>query len=157
MHSTLNVDKFRYVFDVDGTITIVGGDRLTYIRNKQHDKFHDMCDQDEPKLEIVTLVKDLRHICERGPEKSLVFCTARPERIRQKTVDWIRKYIGIEEDDYLLLMRPDNNKEKDFSIKPKLLLPYKDEVIMIFEDRTQMVKQWRDEGYVCAQIATGNY
>ena len=61
-------------------------------------------------------------------------------------------------------MRPHNNFTPDDILKQELMLKAqkelnfeKDDVLCIFEDRSKVVKMWRDLGYTCFQVRDGDY
>ena len=57
----------------------------------------------------------------------------------------------------LLYMRKDGDTRPDYVIKPELVKDFIDDIYMVFEDRDQVVKMWRDLGITCLQVANGDY
>ena len=57
-------------------------------------------------------------------------------------------------------MRPDNDTREDFIVKKELLdkhiTPFYSPIVAI-DDRSQVVKMWRDNGVNCWQVAEGNF
>lgn len=148
--------KHVVIVDIDGTISKVG-ERLKYLKQepKDWDSFYNDCFDDEPIPEMVRLVDALCH------KYTLVFCTGRRASCREKTIAWIKKHFTFEWFYWhAILMRPNNDKRHDTEVKPELLeiagfTP--DNVAFILEDRSSMVKKWRELGFTCLQVAEGDF
>lgn len=143
------------IVDIDGTISKVG-ERLKYLKQEPKDwgSFYNDCFDDEPIPEMIRLVDTLCH------KYSLVFCTGRRSSVRDKTILWIQKYFPEYFYTQALLMRPNGDMRHDTEVKPELLevagyTP--DNVAFILEDRTSMVKKWRELGFTCLQVAEGDF
>ena len=145
--------KETVIVDIDGTVAKVGG-RLKYLQEepKNWDSFYEHCDEDEPIQDIIQLVRTF-YRC----GYKLVFCTGRRESVRKKTEDWIEKYIGLKPYSYSLLMRRDNDWRNDTIVKPSMLDIPAGDVLLVLEDRTSMVKRWRELGYTCLQVNDGDF
>ena len=145
--------KETVIVDIDGTVAKVGG-RLKYLQEepKNWDSFYEHCDEDEPIQDIIQLVRTFYRCCYK-----LVFCTGRRESVRKKTEDWIEKYIGLKPYSYSLLMRKDNDWRNDTIVKPSMLDIPAGDVLLVLEDRTSMVKRWRELGYTCLQVNDGDF
>lgn len=141
------------IVDIDGTIAKVG-DRMKYLQQepKDWDSFYEHCDEDEPIADIVRVVKDL-YSC----GYNIVFCTGRRESVRNKTIEWIKKYLNFNPCGYRLLMRKDNDWRHDTIVKPLMLDFPASEVLFVLEDRNSMVKRWRELGYTCLQVNDGDF
>ena len=92
-----------------------------------------------------------------------VFLTGRRELCRFKTIQWFCKY-APDFADYALFMRKDNDLRHDTEVKPEKLEELhkrghiaKEDIAFILEDRTSMVKKWRELGYTCLQVADGDF
>ena len=144
------------ICDIDGTITKVG-DRTKYIKTdpKDWDAFYAACGEDKPNQSIIDLLLFLSKNC------TIVFFSGRRESCRAKTEKWIEahfpksfKYVG-------LAMRSDGDGRPDVEVKPEFLdgIPDYDKkrILCFIEDRTCMVKKWRELGYTCLQVADGDY
>ena len=66
--------------------------------------------------------------------------------------------------DAALLLRSNNDFRPDTIVKKELLDKYladngytKDDVAFILEDRSSVVKMWRENGYTCLQVADGDF
>jgi len=90
----------------------------------------------------------------------IIFVTGRPSKYRKMTYDWLKKHTIYDSSNSILLMRPNENFEKDSIIKERL---YKEEIKPRFDiqfcidDRKQVVDMWRSNGLVCLQCAEGNF
>ena len=108
----------KYVIvDIDDTVAMPG-DRNKYLLEEpiNWEAFYADPFEDEPKIEMVNLVKNL------SCHYRIVFCTGRSERVRKKTKKWLDKYFeGLPINDYTLLMRPDGDPRPDHKLKPKMI------------------------------------
>lgn len=141
--------------DIDGTITKVG-DRINHLNEnpKDWDSFYNRCGEDLPVIPIVNLVKKL------SESNKIVFCTGRRESCRPDTVEWIKNYLGFNEEDYKLLMRANGDLRHDTKAKPELLIKEDiklDDIEFVLEDRNSMVNKWRELGLICLQVAEGDF
>jgi hypothetical protein len=145
------------VVDIDGTISKIG-DRLKYLKQepKDYDSFYEDSFDDEPIPEMVDLVYNLYL-----QGYSIVFCTGRRESCREKTLAWFDKHFEPEMAQFCtLLMRPNKDHRHDTKVKPELLSNAGielDSIAFILEDRSSMVKIWRELGLICLQVAEGDY
>lgn len=156
------------IVDIDGTISKVG-DRLKYLHQDppDWDSFYNNCFEDEPIREMLRLVYNLSyanyiHIRE-GTHNGydIVFCTGRRECVRSKTVEWLKNHY---DKDFLLfcmlLMRKDGDIRHDTEVKPELLreagIDFND-IAFVIEDRSSMVKKWRELGLICLQPFEGDF
>lgn len=150
-------DKHIVVVDIDGTISKIG-ERIKYLQQQPKDweSFYKDSFDDEPILEIIVVIEKLHNSW-----TDIVFCTGRTEICRDKTMKWFEKYFRkalISES--LLLMRKDNDHRHDTEVKPELLKEAgitSENVLFILEDRNSMVKKWRDLGFICLQVAEGDF
>ena len=149
--------KYIVVFDIDGTLS-VPADRLKYIKKDKPDwdSFYEACDEDEQNIPIACCCRAL------SLGFDIVYITGRPESTREKTVAWLEKHgLPTFEIERSLYMRADGDHRDDTDVKFELLknakAVYNAEVLMVFEDRTRVVKRWRELGYTCLQVADGNY
>lgn len=142
-----------YIFDIDGTLTIVG-DRIKYLQQekKDWDSFYEACDEDIENRPITDLCRLIMR------EYKVIYITGRRESVRGKTKTWLK-------DNFLwnnrseLYMRPDGDFRHDTIVKPELFYAnvLYDDVTAIFEDRDSMVKTWRSLGLKCLQVADGKF
>jgi len=145
------------IFDLDGTICDCTH-RLHLIQgeNKDWEKFHDECINDEP---IESMIDLLDTIVIDGCNK-VVFCTTRPDTTKDVTIEWISRNTAMFGCEVNILMRKSGDHRPDHVIKLENLensglTPEK--VLFIVEDRKQVVVALRDAGYKVLQCAEGDY
>lgn len=156
------MDPKTIIVDIDGTLS-QPGERLKYLnqQNPDWDSFYEDSFKDKPILQIVELVKTL------GKSHEVIYCTGRRESVRYKTMGWLYEY-NLPKG--ALLMRKDGDFRHDTEVKPELLLEYfsldvieidhhvlSQGIEFILEDRNSMVKRWRELGYICLQVADGDF
>lgn len=150
------------VFDIDGTVAKVG-DRIKYIdgttKKKDYKKFYQGCTEDKP---IQPLIDMAQTFFIRG--YIIIFITGRMEYVREETEAWIKKHFNYGFKYQHLFMRDSNDTRPDTETKPELMErlfelegiePSK--IKFIFEDRSSMVKKWRELGFTCFQVADGDF
>lgn len=139
------------IFDLDGTLCNVAH-RIKLAHDKRWEEFHEgICDDipHEAAVEVARAMALAQH--------PVAYCTGRPERYREATVDWLTRY---DLPSGTLLMRNNNDYGSDFIVKPARLAKNEltpDVVLFIMEDRDRMVERWRSLGYVCFQAYKGTY
>jgi len=100
------MNKKIAIFDIDGTITKVGG-RKKLIENepKNWDEFYYRCNEDEPNMHIIDLAISLWK-----KYYLLFFFTGRRESCRVKTRNWMYQYMSTPlVNSSLLKMREDSD------------------------------------------------
>lgn len=143
------------IFDIDGTIADLSH-RLHHIQGDKKDweKFHANVHDDEPIFPIISIM-DALYLSNRY---DFVFCTGRMEHCREATQKWLNKY-GVDYH-FKLMMRPNGDHRPDFEVKKEMLQELREEgcdVAMVFEDRSTVVKMWREAGIPCLQVAEGDF
>jgi acid phosphatase class B len=94
----------------------------------------------------------------RKADIEVVFLTARKERDRSMTANWLDKNIGL--DRYELVMVSNDCQLPDHESKLHLLKNYVAKyynVIFTVEDRSDVVKAYRDAGFICLQAEEYKY
>lgn len=132
--------KKTIICDIDGTVADMTH-RIHYIRGtgkKDWDKCFSEMDKDKPIENVVSMVIGF------AEDYRIAMVTARPERFRRVTEDWLNKN-NIHFD--LLLMRKDGDKRDDDIIKRELLNKYfnKDNVYLAIDDRVRVIKMYKEE------------
>lgn len=150
-------NKKIILVDIDGTLADLTH-RLHFITKEKPnwDAFHEECDKDKPIHGVVNIVNNLLLL----PQYEIVFCTARPEKVRNKTFFWLKKHIPGIVPNVRLLMRKNGDFRHDAEVKPELLQEAGIELSQIefvLEDRNSMVKKWREMGLTCLQVAEGDF
>jgi predicted secreted acid phosphatase len=156
-----------YIVDIDGTVANIEH-RLHFIQSnpKDWDAFFKACVNDKP---IAPMFRLLHHTNFGSPRSThFIYVTGRPEKSREDTMRWLAKphILDVTETSWVLphpdklYMRKDGDRREDFMVKREILTQLRAdgyEPILAFDDRTQVVKMWREEGIQCLQVADGNY
>ncbi len=142
------------LFDLDGTLadnshrqSLVTGSK------KDWDAFFEAQVFDTPNQAVVGLFRAL----EISEQYDLIVATARPERYRAVTLDWLAKH-GIKP--FKLVMRIDGDRRSDEIIKREILQNLRCEgldPLFVVDDRSSVVRMWRSEGVTCFQCADHDY
>ena len=139
------------VFDLDGTLA------NDYHRSGlvgQWDEYFDACDGDAPIPHVIQVLADLSAAGHRieiwsgrgeGPENSAL----------HKTVKWL-EINGIYKHVKQLLMRAHGDHRRDTELKTEWMATW-GEPDLVFDDRDQAVKMWREAGVPCFQVAPGDF
>lgn len=132
------------VVDIDGTIASHEGIR------GHHD--YARVGEDAPIQAIVRLVQLL------AKHHRVIYCSGRAESSRQATEAWLERH-GLPGHE-LLLLRPTGDRRSDEVVKAEL---YRSSIApaycveLVLEDRSRVVRMWRDLGLTCLQVAEGDF
>lgn len=142
-----------WIVDIDGTIANTEH-RIHYITDghKNWDAWHANAHKDEPIDEVVALL-DMAA----ANDIKIVLCTARDEKCRQDTLDWLEAN-DIPWD--ALYMRKKGDRRDDDIVKFELLEQMYEagyEPVLVLEDRDRVVKMWRNAGLRCLQVSYGDF
>ena len=166
-----DLPKEIIVCDIDGTIADLTH-RLHYIKNPDGTKrskpdwesFHNICAYDKPKKRVIHVLHDLydvgRGVGWHGSRRTIYFMSGRNERVRQVTIDWLKKHVVSpsmmrHDGDPHLFMRSEGDRRDDVTVKREMfkkigLIP--DNVVAVLDDRQGVVDMWREEGFLCLQV-----
>ena len=150
-----------YLFDIDGTLADLTH-RLHHIsgeydnqgmeKPKNWDAFFAACSDDKPIKHVVELAKMIV-----DADKTIVYVSGRSDSVRGQTLMWLAGHVGSVGP---LYMRKHGDHRPDNIVKSEIL----DQIIldgyepvMVFEDRDQVVKMWRERGITCLQVAEGSF
>ncbi len=146
--------KKLVLFDIDGTLADNSHRQHFLASSPKHwDKFYDKMNEDRPNVGVVSLYRTLS----RSGNYDVVLVTARPERYRSVTENWLSHH---EIDCTRLLMRPDKDFRPDAEIKQEMLgelTSSLDDVAFIVDDRAKTVRMWRSLGLTCLQCADHDF
>ena len=134
------------IFDLDGTFAFLG-DRSPYDASKAEGD------------EVNTAVHFVYEAIRAGkPDVAVFLVSGREDRWRAETERWLTRH-GIAYDGLFLRRRGD--RRKDTVVKRELYerhIAGKYAVRVVFEDRDQVVRLWRDElDLPCFQVAWGDF
>lgn len=147
------IDMMTVVTDLDGTLADIRH-RLHFIESKpkRWDEFFDACVDDAPIPENIRVVQALRNI-----GHQVVVLTGRNERVREQTEAWLSEHAVPHNS---LIMRPAKDFRPDHILKRDMarfmdLTP--DNTLGILDDRSSVVRMWREEGFRVWQVADGDF
>jgi hypothetical protein len=135
--------KQAIIVDIDSTLALLG-DRSPYNYDEVgYDKLNEIVYR-----MVMKYKRDGYHI---------LLVTGRPITCADATVSWL----GMNHVPYdMLIMRPEGDKQPDTSLKLRAYNQYikgRYDVEFVLEDRTRVVKMWRENGLVCLQVCNGDY
>lgn len=154
--------KPLYIFDIDGTIALIGHRRhfVERERGKQDWKaFYASCVDDVPNEPVIKTLERLRHA---GAE--IWFFSGRSGEVRNQTVEWIAantSFMTHELDGPILTMRQEGDYTPDDILKKQwlddMLVDDRRRLVAVFDDRDRVVQMWRANGVACFQVADGEF
>jgi hypothetical protein len=134
-----------WIFDVDGTLALIG-DRSPYdMRNVSIDTPHH------------PVVLAAQAFAAHPDVDTLIVVSGRDETARRATEAWLT-FNGIPFD--RLLLRRKGDQRADHLVKAEIYDAYialHFEVIGVVDDRRSVVEMWRSRGLVCFQVAEGDF
>jgi hypothetical protein len=134
------------IFDLDGTFAFLG-DRSPYDASR--------AEGDEVNAAVNFVYQAIRA---GKPETAILLVSGREERWRPETERWLAKH-GVTYDG--LFLRRTGDRRKDVIVKREIYeghIAGKYAVQVVFEDRDQVVRLWRDELKLpCFQVAWGDF
>ena len=132
------------ICDLDGTLALLNG-RSPFNAST--------CENDSPNPPVVESIK-MYHKC----GKKIIFCSGREDKYGLQTKNFIEAYCeGVQ---YKLYMRKTDDFRKDAIVKEEIYNEHiKDQynVLLVLDDRDQVVEFWRSKGLPCFQVAPGNF
>lgn len=144
------------VFDLDDTLAdtshrqhILDGADLK--DSNVWNTFFDACDKDKPKNEIIEVLDALQIT---GFHRIEIW-TGRSNRVYEKTVTWLQKYI-YDESSVLIRMRQEGDYRHDTEIKAEMMQEF-GRPDLVFDDRNSVVKWWREQGITCCQVKESDF
>ena len=152
------MSKKSIIVDLDGTLANIEH-RVKYIEQapKNWEAFHATMEKDQVVSHICYLVLLYARV-----GHPIVYITGRngtPENIK-KTIDWINAIPELGTIPYTLHMRKPRDWRADTIVKLELAKKNNltaDKVELCLDDRSTVVDMWRANGYMCLQVAEGNF
>lgn len=153
-----------YIFDIDGTLADLTH-RLRFIQDHHDaagrivadwDSFFEACSDDKPILDVIPMLHFLQTF------DACILSTGRPERVRSKTLDWLKAQRIFPDG---LYMRRDGDHRPDNIVKSELLdliildwkVGHEQTIKGVFEDRDRVVEMYRARGFRVYQVAKGDF
>jgi hypothetical protein len=138
-----------WLCDIDGTVAINTG-RSPYDWSA--------VSGDAPNEPVITVVRAL------AARTTIVFMSGRMEQCRTLTRQWLHTHVCDEGTDLCkmspLLMREDGDTRPDQVVKRELYKRHVRshyEVEGVLDDRSRVVRMWRELGLTCLQVAPGDF
>lgn len=135
------------IFDIDGTLADPK-DRLHFLEKKDWNSFYDACLDDAPIHHVIYLLQELKK------NHYIIILTGRPERIKDKTLQWLKaNNISFDE----IYFRKDGDYRPDYEIKEEMLKALNRSIWFAVDDRKQVVDMFRRNNILCLQCKDGDY
>jgi hypothetical protein len=123
------------------------------------DAYHSLLVNDPPHEDIKFFVKGMFI---RG--HSVIFSTARNEKWRNHTIEWIRKHLEIPTIQYALLMRPNGDHTRSSELKPRYVIKHLDahykggyyEVqkhLTVLDNSWPVIREWELQEVECMYLS----
>lgn len=145
-----------FIVDIDGTVAKMNG-RSPF----DYDKVL----TDLPHQDVINLISDLRQL-----DNKILFVSGREDICLMNTLGWLNKYAPqlyvvrgygeVSNNASLLYMRKRGDYRQDVLIKYEIFNEHirnRYNVIGVFDDRSSVVRLWRDIGLRCYQVADGDF
>ena len=142
------------IIDLDGTLCDVSH-RVHFVKEQPPNwpAFFDACADDTPNAAVVALYRAML-----TSYHQIIYVSGRPETHRRHTEVWLERHRL--NGHTALLMRPTDDYRPDTEIKRELFGKYisgRYTILFTVDDRSSVVKMWRDLGLTCFQVAEGNF
>lgn len=137
------------VADIDGTVANHIGKRSPYD--------YDKVGLDEPIMDVIKVLQVL------SDEYPVVFVSGRDDKCYGETYDWLVNHFGSDfmEDGFGgLYMRKTGDQRPDWIVKGEIYdneILVDSNIVMVFDDRDQVVRHVRHRGITVAQVAPGRF
>ena len=147
--------KKAIIVDIDGTLAD-NGHRKELAIQKRWDEFTMQSGADEA-FQFALDILDLAII--KG--WTILFVTGRSDKYAALTALWLQEKAGMRNDiDFRLFMRAEGDHREDTLIKGDIFeaeIRGKFDVQFALDDRTRIVKMWREKGIITLQVADGDF
>lgn len=147
MRKNDSLKELATIVDLDGTLCNIS-ERLHYIKaggKKEWDKFFGAIDQDIPNTWCATLVNSLFR-----DNRKIVYCTGRPDKYREVTINWLKRYGLWEQCDNNLFMRMEGDYRQDYIVKEVLLdfeILTRFNPLCFIDDNEGNIKMFKNRGF----------
>lgn len=87
---------------------------------------------------------------------NIIFVSARPERYRDATIEWLSRNLGIVTN-YVLIMRENNDNRVDTEVKSDIHSKYLKnlKILRVYDDRPSVIRMWREKGLEVVDCGSG--
>lgn len=143
------------ICDLDGTLCDITH-RLHFVKVKEGEKkdwdgFFTHIMSDSLRTDVWEQVqKELK-----DNNAKLIFVSARPNKYRPFTIDWLKDHIG--EQEYILIMREDGDSRQDTEVKKDIFDKYLKnlKILKVFDDRPSVIRMWHEKGLNVVDCGSG--
>lgn len=141
------------IFDIDGTLANNSARQKILVENKNNWKsFFETMGDDAPNKSIV----ELFNVFKKTGKYKMLIVSARPDNYHKLTEQWLTwNYIEYDE----LFLRKEKDHRQDYSVKYDILQKIRKnyDVRFVIDDRSSVVKMWREQGLTCLQCYDHNF
>lgn len=138
--------------DIDGTIADPTH-RLEHVKKEKKDwkTFFSLMHLDAPRQDVWNRVINSAE----NNEAYIILISARPERYRKVTEDWLIEHKMTEF--VHLLMRPTTDHREDTLVKSDMCdrFLHSANIVEIFDDRPSVIRMWRERGFNVTDVGQG--
>lgn len=153
--------KPLYIFDLDGTLADIEH-RRHIIEDPSRDdskwrRFYAACVDDSPNSPVIAVMECLRRFAD------VWIFSGRSSEVRPQTVAWLAEHTSLNPWDMecAVRMRDEGDYTPDHILKKQwldsMLVDDRQRLVAVFDDRSSVVKMWRDAGVPCFQVAAGEF
>mgnify|MGYP001566526414 CR=1 FL=1 len=145
---------YAIIIDLDGTLCDTSH-RVHFVKESPPNwtAFFDGCVDDTPNGAVMALYDMVR-----DSGTAVIFVSGRPATHRAQTEDWLERH-GLN-GHIELLMRETGDYRPDQIVKRELYYRYvvdRHTILFCVDDRSVVVKMWRELGLTCFQVAEGDF
>ena len=139
--------KAIMIFDLDGCISDDSSRRHLLMRQDGFDLYHALIN-DDPPMNSVYFTQQL----EKRKSTRLAILTARPERYREQTQQWIKRNFDLDMDEYVMLMRPNTGENANANspdLKTRMVRSLgcsMDNIVLACDDRPDILDAYAELG-----------
>ena len=143
--------KKVWIFDIDGTLADNEHRQHHLTGNKNWDAFFAEQHKDEPYQPVLDILHALAYDRVKMLGDKIIIVTARDERFRDDTINWLNKHIEFDLSDSLF-MRPLGHRGNDDVLKVQIIKDWlaanPDFMVgAMFDDRHRIIDACRAEGW----------
>lgn len=110
--------------------------------------------EDEPIQDVIDIIRSV------SKDFSVIFVSGRKASSKTDTLNWLTRHFGVSMmERSALLMRDSKDVRPDYVVKNEIcdrIIPICD-IVMVFDDRDQVVRHLRARGITVAQVAPGRF
>lgn len=136
------VTCYAYIFDIDGTVAH-RGDRSPFD--------WDRVSEDTPDIGALNVAVALSAF----KDARVIFLSGRSAECFDATHSWIKEHSGLNDDQFMLIMRAEGDKRNDSIVKREMFdrdIRPNYRVLGVFDDRPSVCRMWRQMGLRVFQV-----